>query len=98
METDADRRNMLLALGGSSAICIRDIEVVGLFDANPQREQFDDVSVSVSRPTLQCLWSDVNTWQFKDGDNVSIPDDETAYYIADIQNDNGLALIELRKE
>jgi hypothetical protein len=96
LEDDADRRNMLLALGGSPDIVIREQAVLALYDPAPLRVAFDDVQLSGTSHSLQCLWSDVQRYGITTDDAVSVPD-VGDFYIADIGNENGMALITLRK-
>jgi hypothetical protein len=95
-ESDADRRNTLLALGGSPDVTIREQAVLALYDPAPLRMSFDDVQLSGNSHSLQCLWSDVKRYSFAIDDAVSVPE-AGDFYIADIGNENGMALITLRK-
>lgn len=95
MDTDADRLDVLRALGGSEVV-ISEQAVFALYEPAPLRVSFDDVQMSGNSHSLQCLWSDVKRYGFAVDDAVSIPD-EGDFYIADIGNENGMALITLRK-
>ena len=94
LDTDADRLDMLRALGGSDVV-IREQTVFALYDPSPNRIAFDDVQVSANTHTLQCLWSDVKRFGIAIDDMVSVPD-EGDLYITDIANDNGMATLTLR--
>jgi hypothetical protein len=96
IESDADRRNMLSALGGSSDIIVREQNVLALYEPQPLRVAFDDVQLSSSSHSLQCLWSDVERYGIAIDDPVSVPD-VGDFFIADIGNENGMALITLRR-
>jgi len=96
LESDADRRNMLSALGGSFDITIRGQPVLALYEPAPLRVAFDDVQLSGNSHSLQCLWSDAKRHAFAIDDAVNVPD-EGDFYIADIGNENGMALITLRE-
>jgi len=96
LETDADRRNMLLALGGSPDVVIREQSILALYDPAPLRVSFDDVQMSGNSHSLQCLWSDVQRYGVSIEDAVTVPN-VGDFYVADIGNENGMALITLRK-
>lgn len=96
LEDDADRRNMLLALGGSPNVVIRDQALLALYDPAPLRVTFDDVQMSGNSHSLQCLWSDAQRYGVSVDDAVTVPD-VGDFYIVDIGNENGMALITLRK-
>jgi len=98
METDADRRNMLLALGGSDQIQAGSARIVGLFLKEPIQRDFDEISVSGEIRVLRCLMSDVREFGIEQEARVTIPGDSSAYYVAEIQDEDGLALLSLRKE
>jgi hypothetical protein len=87
---------MLLALGGSEDIIVREQPILGVYNHEPLRVAFDDVQMSAHSHSLQCLWSDVKRYQIAIDDPVTVPD-EGDFYIADIGNENGMALIALRK-
>jgi hypothetical protein len=96
METDADRRNMLLALGGSSDITVRGEPITALYSPEPLRVSFDDAQMSGQSHTLQCLWTDAKRFQFAIDDPVAVPG-EGDFYVVDIGNEDGMALLTLRK-
>lgn len=96
LETDADRSNTLRALGGRSDITVREQVILALYEPAPLRIAFDDVQMSGSSHSLQCLWSDVQRYGIAIDDAVTVPD-VGDFYIADIGNENGMALITLRK-
>lgn len=96
METDADRSDMLRALGGRDDIVVRDQPILALYVPEPLRMSFDDAQMSGHSHSLQCLWSDVKRYQFAIDDPVVVPD-EGDFYVADIGNEDGMALITLRK-
>ena len=98
MESDADRLATIRALGGSDDIRVNDVPVTGLFEIEPSRSAFDDISVNAPRPILRCLTSVAKSNGFKSGMRVFVPDDEAAYFIADIEDESGVSVIELRKE
>lgn len=95
LETDADRLNMLRALGGCPVI-VRDQTIFALYEPAPLRQAFDDVQISGNSHSLQCLWSDGQRYEIAVDDPVTVPD-VGDFYIADIGNENGMALITLRK-
>jgi hypothetical protein len=98
METDADRRNMLLEFGGSDQVVVGDATIVGLYLTESLRASFDEVRVSGKSHVLQCLMSDVVANGIKQDDRVSVPGKGADFYVADIHDEDGMALIELRKE
>jgi len=98
METDADRRAMLLAVGGQKNITVNGATLsVALFTSEPLDLPFDGLRVSTDAPQLACLMSEVRQRDLKNGDAVVVPD-EGEFWIADIGNESGLAVIPLRKE
>ena len=103
LDSDADRRNMLLALGDSrdpwrspEFVIIREQPISAIYDPAALRVSFDDVQMSGNSHSLQCLWSDVQRYSISIDDAVTVPD-VGDFYIADIGNENGMALITLRK-
>lgn len=96
LESDADRRNMLSALGGSPDVTIREQAVLALYEPAPLRVSFDDVQMSGNSHSLQCVWSDIKRYGISVDDAVTVPD-VGDFYIADIGNEDGMALITLRK-
>lgn len=96
IETDADRSDMLRALGGQDDIRIRDVQILALYLQEPQRLTFADSQMSGYSHALRCLWSDVKRHEFTADDQVSIPS-EGEFYIGVIENEDGMAVIELRK-
>lgn len=96
LETDADRRNMLLALGGRADIVVKDQQLLGLYSPEPLQMDFDEVRMSGYSHSLQCLSSDVRRYGIEIDDAVSVPD-EGDFYVASIGNESGMALIALRK-
>lgn len=98
IESDADRRNMLLALGGSENVMIDSNRITGLFVSEPIQSAFDEVTVSGRLRSLHCLMSDIKSMGIEADARVEIPGDSNAYFISDIRDEDGMALIELRRE
>ena len=97
METDADRLDAIRALGGSDDFLIRGISTTALYLQQPSQSSFDDVRVSGHEHVLHCLWSFAKANQFAIDDSVIVPN-EGDFYIADIANEEGMALVVLRRE
>jgi len=98
LETDADRLNMLRALGGSDDVRVRGIQITGLLDKSPLQSSFEQIEVSTDTVVLHCLMTDVRANGFAQGDSVEYPGDPDTYFVADIQDEAGVAILELRKE
>jgi hypothetical protein len=99
LETDADRLNILRALDASDGIVIgASPPVTGLFLVESAQADFDEVSVAGKRYTLRCLASDIQSMDLEAEARVSIPGDTASYYVAGVDYEDGLAVLELRKE
>jgi hypothetical protein len=100
METDADRSDMLRALGGSDNVIVDGQRLsIALFEDEPRESIFDELRVITTAPTLRCLYSEAKRREIRARQRVEIPGATEFFYVAaDPVNEDGLALIELRKE
>jgi hypothetical protein len=83
-------------VGGQTAR-IRDTEIEALFLTEALDAPFDNLRVSADRPFLYCLTAEARANGFMPGDAVEVSGQEPVYYIAEIRDESGMALIELRK-
>jgi len=98
LESDADRRDMLLAVGGQVDIRVADKPLsIALFTMDPLDLPFEGLRISSTQPFLACLMSEAKRLGLKSGDQVQIPE-EAEHYVANITNEAGLAVIELRSD
>lgn len=99
LETDADRRGMLLALGGSEDITVEGRKLsAALFTAEPRVIGFDSITVNTESPALQCCMSEAREMGLTRGQTVVIPGLPDEYVIASGPvNESGMAFMELRK-
>lgn len=98
LETDADRREMLLALGGSEEITVEGERLsAALFTSEPRGVGFENITISTDSRALFCLTSEVKARSVKQGQTIVVPGVADELVVADIQDDAGMTLLELRR-
>lgn len=97
IETDADRLAMLQALGAGPVTIGQGPPIAALFRRQPLESEFDGLRVNGARPFLRALTSDVERLGVKSGDAVDVPG-KGAFYVVEIDDESGMAIIGLRQE
>lgn len=98
LESDSLRRIQLRAVGGQSDIRFGDNEpVLGLFVADPQSFQFEDIPIRTQDPVIFMLTSDARRSAIVGEMPVEVPGQDAEFQVARSDDESGMTVVQLRE-